>query len=132
MNISTAARQSGLSSKTIRYYEEIGLLPQASRSESGYRDYAQQDIALQRFVRRARELGFSVKECGKLLQLFLNPHRASRDVHQLAQSKIAEIDRKIDEFKSVMAELKTLTDACASDAGSDCVILENLSSGTVN
>lgn len=129
MNISTAARQSGLPSKTIRYYEDIGLLPKARRSESGYRDYSDDDVALQRFVRRARELGFGIKESGKLIQLFLNPDRASRDVHELANRKITEIDQKIEEFKAAKAELKALTDACASDEGPDCAILENLSGG---
>ncbi len=127
MNISTAARHSGLSTKTIRYYEEVGLLPKAMRSKSGYRDYSERDVALQRFVRRARDLGFGVKECCKLIQLFLNPDRASRDVHELANLKIVEIDRKIEEFKAARAELEALTAACASDDGPDCAILENLS-----
>ena len=127
MNISTAARQSGLSSKTIRYYEEIGLLPNATRSQSGYRDYTDGDISLQRFVSRARALGFSVKECRALIELFLNPDRASRDVHDLAEIKIAEIDRRIKEFEIARAELKALTDACRADDHTDCSILDKLS-----
>ena len=127
MNISKAAGQSGLTSKTIRYYEDIGLLPSAMRSKSGYRDYAAEDIRLQRFVRRARDLGFSVKECGSLIELFLRPDRASRDVHDLALAKIAEIDLKIEEFKAARTELQNLTDACRGDDHSDCAILDNLS-----
>jgi len=127
MNISIAAKQSGLTSKTIRYYEEIGLLPPASRGESGYRDYSSRDVDLQRFIRRARDLGFSVKECRSLIELFLDPDRASRDVQELAQAKINEIDLRIKEFKLARAELKALTEACPGDDNSDCTILDKLS-----
>ena len=127
MNISIAAKQSGLTSKTIRYYEEIGLLPPASRGESGYRDYSSRDVDLQRFIRRARDLGFSVKECRSLIELFLDPDRASRDVQELAQAKINEIDHRIKEFKLARAELKALTEACPGDENSDCSILDRLS-----
>jgi len=127
MNISIAAKQSGLPPKTIRYYEEIGLLPVAARGESGYRDYSEGDIALQRFVRRARDLGFSVKECRSLISLFLDPDRASSDVQELALAKIDEIDRRIKEFKLARAELKSLTEACPGDENSDCSILDKLS-----
>ena len=127
MNISIAAGQSGLSSKTIRYYEEIGLLPKAARGDSGYRVYSDGDVKLQRFVGRARDLGFSVSECRELIKLFLDPERASRDVHDLALAKIAEIDRRIEEFKAARSELQALSDACPSDETSDCAILDNLS-----
>ena len=129
MNISTAAKQSGLTAKTIRYYEDIGLLPPAARGDTGYRDYADGDISLQRFVRRARDLGFSVKECRSLIELYLNPDRASRDVQELALAKIDEIDLRIKEFELARAQLKSLTVTCQGNENADCSILNKLSSG---
>ena len=127
MHIREIAKYSGLSSKTIRYYEEIGLLPAPERLANGYRDYSETAGAMLRFIRRARELGFSIDECRRLLSLYQDKNRASRDVHELAQNKIAAIDRKIKEFQTMRRQLEELTSACSGDESSDCAILNGLS-----
>ena len=93
MNIGTAAKQSGLPPKTIRYYEDIGLLT-ADRAANGYRDYSSEDVHRLRFVQRSRSLGFSVEECRKLLSLYTDRDRASADVKAIATEKLGEIDRR--------------------------------------
>ena len=95
MNIGEAAAQSGVPAKTIRYYEEIGLIQPARRADNGYRAYRETDVHMLRFVQRARSLGFSVRDCRQLLQLYQDPHRASADVKALAERRVAEIDRKM-------------------------------------
>ncbi len=126
MNIGEAARLSGVPAKTIRYYEDIGLIGPAQRGANGYRDYSAADAELLRFIRHARAVGFSIKECRKLVALYRNPNRHSRDVKALAQAKIAEIDRKIAEFQHMRAELVALAAACPGDDDPDCAILEEL------
>lgn len=126
MNIGTAARQSGLPPKTIRYYEEIGLL-KADRAANGYRDYSSDDIHRLRFVQRARSLGFSVEECRQLLSLYSDSERASADVKAIAQEKLGEIDRKIEELTSLRHMLGHLVETCHGDARPDCPIIDGLS-----
>lgn len=126
MNIAKSGSRSGLSAKTIRYYEDIGLLPEPQRSGSGYRQYSDSDVALQRFVRRARAFGFSVAECRSLLELYRDPRRASAKVRELTLSKIAEIDAKLAELKEIRGELMRLTEACRGDEQPDCPILDEL------
>lgn len=126
MNIGTAARQTGLPPKTIRYYEEIGLL-KADRASNGYRDYSTEDIHRLRFVQRARSLGFSVEECRQLLSLYSDRDRASADVKAIAQEKLGEIDRKIAELTSLRRMLGHLVTTCHGDARPDCPILDGLS-----
>ncbi len=130
MNIQNVAKESGLTAKTIRYYEEVGLLPAPPRQENGYRAYSEDDIELLRFVRRARELGFCLAECHKLIALYRNPNRASRDVSAIALEKIAEIDRKIKEFEVMRQDLNRLVNACRRDDEPDCAILDELSQKT--
>ncbi len=126
MNIGEAARQSGVPAKTIRYYEDIGLIGPAQRGANGYRDYSVADAELLRFIRHARAVGFSIKECRTLVALYRDPNRHSRDVKALAQAKIAEIDRKIAEFQHMRGELAALAAACPGDDDPECAILEEL------
>lgn len=126
MNIGEAARLSGVPAKTIRYYEDIGLIGAANRGANGYRDYSEADAELLRFIRHARAVGFGIEECRKLLALYRDPNRHSRDVKALAEAKIAEIDRRIAEFQHMRAELAELAAACPGDDDPDCAILEEL------
>lgn len=126
MNIGMAAKRSGVPAKTIRYYESIGLIPPAQRTESGYRDYGRNEIDTLRFVQRARSLGFSVKDVGRLLDLWRDRSRASGDVKALATEHIEEIDRKITELRSMRDTLQHLSEQCHGDERPDCPILEGL------
>ena len=125
MNIGGVAERSGLTAKTIRYYEEIGLVI-PDRLENGYRDYATSDLHILQFVQRARSLGFSVVECRSLLGLYGDDNRASADVKELATRKIADIDRKIEEMLSLRDTLANLAEACNGDHRPDCPILDDL------
>lgn len=126
MNIGTAARQSGLPPKTIRYYEDIGLLT-ADRAANGYRDYSSEDVHRLRFVQRSRSLGFSVEECRQLLSLYTDRDRASADVKAIATEKLAQIDRKIAELTGLREMLGHLVEHCHGDARPDCPIIDGLS-----
>ncbi len=126
MNIGTAARQSGLPPKTIRYYEDIGLLT-ADRAANGYRDYSSEDVHRLRFVQRSRSLGFSVEECRQLLSLYTDRDRASADVKAIATEKLGEIDRKIAELTGLREMLGHLVENCHGDARPDCPIIDGLS-----
>jgi MerR family copper efflux transcriptional regulator len=126
MNIGEAARSSGVPAKTIRYYESIGLIPAASRSESGYRSFGRIDIDTLRFVQRARSLGFSVKDVARLLDLWRDRSRASSDVKALATEHVGEIDRKIAELRSMRDTLQNLAERCHGDHRPDCPILDGI------
>lgn len=131
MNIGTAAEKSGLPPKTIRYYEEIGLL-KADRAGNGYRDYSTADVHRLRFLQRSRSLGFSVEECRQLLSLYGDKERESADVKAIAQTKLSEIDRKIAELASLRDLLSHLVHNCHGDERPDCPIIDGLAgSGTV-
>lgn len=125
MNIGSAAIASGLPPKTIRYYEEIGLVS-PGRTGSGYRDFGSDDIHRLRFLHRARSLGFAIEECRTLLSLYEDKSRASAEVKALAAARIAEIDRKIGELQSLRRTLGHLVHACHGDARPDCPILDDL------
>lgn len=125
MNIKEASAFSHLPPKTIRYYEEIGLITPA-RAANGYRHYEENDIHALRFVGRARSLGFSVEECRTLLALYNDETRASADVKSLALRKIAEIERKMDELHSMKLTLSQLADHCAGDKRPNCPILADM------
>ncbi|WP_421981266.1 Cu(I)-responsive transcriptional regulator [Roseibium sp.] len=125
MNIGTASEQSRLPVKTIRYYEDIGLVTPL-RSENGYRDFSDTDLQTLKFLQRARSLGFSIEECRELLSLYEDGNRASADVKAITQSKITEIDRKIDELRSLKKVLTTLSDACHGDNRPTCPIIDDL------
>ena len=125
MNIGSAAKATDLPAKTIRYYEEIGLVRPA-RAANGYRDYSGEDVHRLRFVQRARSLGFSVDECRLLLSLYENEARASADVKALALEKIGEMDRKIAELQALRSTLVELADHCHGDDKPDCPIIDDL------
>ncbi len=112
--------------KTIRYYEEIGLV-HPGRRDNGYRDYSQSDLNKLCFVQRARGLGFSVEHCRQLLSLYEDGNRASADVKALANAHLGEINRKLKELEQLKATLQSLVDACHGDERPDCPILEELS-----
>ncbi len=126
MHIGTVAGRSGIPSKTIRYYESIGLIPEAPRSEAGYRRYAERDLHTLRFIQRARGLGFSVKEVSALLMLWRDDRRASADVKALSERHVADIDRKITELRAMRRTLVDLIDRCHGDHRPDCPILDDL------
>ncbi|NMY37334.1 MULTISPECIES: Cu(I)-responsive transcriptional regulator [unclassified Pseudomonas] len=129
MNIGQAARHSGLSAKMIRYYESIGLLKPAHRSDSGYRLYSDDDLHTLAFIKRSRDLGFSLEEVGKLLALWQDRQRASSDVKALARQHIDELNQKIVELTSLRDTLQELVDTCQGDHRPDCPILKGLASG---
>lgn len=126
MNIGQASDLSGLPVKTIRYYEDIGLVRPA-RSENGYREFLESDLQRLKFLQRARSLGFSIEECRELLSLYEDRNRASADVKGITQAKIREIDRKIEELKSLKRVLSDLVGACHGDDRPDCPIIDDLS-----
>ncbi len=125
MNISEVAKQSGLPVKTVRYYDEIGLLV-AHREENGYRSYDESMLNKLRFLQRSRSLGFSIEDCRNLLSLYQDKHRASADVKKLAESRIREIENKIAELQSLKVTLEELTQACHGDERPDCPIIDDL------
>lgn len=126
MNIGHAAERSGLPAKTIRYYEDIGLIaPQ--RTENGYRDYSNEDVHRLRFLQRSRSLGFSVEECRQLLSLYDDKSRESSEVKALAKAKLIEIDRKVAELLSLRETLGRFVELCHGDHRPDCPIIEGLS-----
>lgn len=126
MNIGEAAKISGVNAKLIRHYESIGIVPKASRTESGYRVYSDSDVHTLTFVRRARGLGFSMKEIKKLVGLWRNRSRASADVKALAQTHIEELEEKITELEAMRDTLKHLARNCHGDNRPNCPIVEEL------
>ncbi|MDY7567890.1 Cu(I)-responsive transcriptional regulator [Pseudomonas sp. RTC3] len=129
MNIGQAAKNSGLSAKMIRYYESIGLLKAAHRSDSGYRLYGSEDLHTLAFIKRSRDLGFSLEEVAKLLTLWQDRQRASSDVKALARQHITALDQKISELASLRDTLQELVEHCQGDHRPDCPILKDLASG---
>lgn len=126
MNIKEVAQRAGLPAKTIRYYEEIGLI-RPLRSPNGYRAFRDSDLHKLAFIARARGLGFSIEDCRALLALYEDRERASADVKVLAQGHLVEIRNKIDELRAMEATLAGLVAACAGDGRPDCPILSDLS-----
>jgi Cu(I)-responsive transcriptional regulator len=126
MNIGEAAAASGVNAKLIRHYESIGVIPKASRSAAGYRVYTATEVHILTFVRRARGLGFSMKEIKKLVGLWRNKSRASAEVKALALQHIQQLDQKITELEAMSKTLKQLSKSCHGDNRPDCPILENL------
>ncbi|KQI71945.1 transcriptional regulator [Loktanella sp. 5RATIMAR09] len=129
MNIGDAAAQAGLPAKTIRYYEDIGLV-KPRRDANGYRAFAQSDIHKLTFLARARALGFSIGDCRDLLALWEDSSRASSDVRQIAQEHLARIETKIADLADMRDTLKTLVRDCSGDDRPDCPILKRLGDPT--
>ncbi|MGX0901449.1 MerR family copper efflux transcriptional regulator [Roseovarius sp. MBR-79] len=125
MNISEVARETGLPAKTIRYYEEIGLI-KPLRDTNGYRMFRVSDVHKLAFLGRARALGFSIEDCRRLLALYEDQCRASADVKALAEEHLAQIDSKIAQLRSMQATLRELVEECAGDRRPDCPILRDL------
>jgi Cu(I)-responsive transcriptional regulator len=125
MNIGEASRRCGLSSRTIRYYEQVGLVS-PRRGTSGYRRYAGRDVSKLAFLRRARDLGFSLEQCRQLLELYDDEHRASADVLRIAQTHLEEIERKLEDLRRLRGTLTRLADACHGDERPECEILDEL------
>ena len=132
MNIGAAAKASGLSAKMIRYYESIGLLHAANRSDNGYRHYSPKDLQQLAFIKRARDLGFTLEEVGKLLALWQDRERASADVKALATEHIAELERKISALVSLRNSLNELVTCCHGDQRPDCPIIKALATGAAD
>ena len=126
MNIGEASKRSGLPAKTIRYYEETGLITPPALAENGYRDYSETDVHKLRFVRHSRGLGFSVDECAQLLSLYEDKARQSADVKAIAEKHLTDIDAKILELQELRSTLHHLINNCHGDGRPDCPILEGL------
>lgn len=129
MNIGQAAKASGVSAKMIRYYEQTGLIPQAARRDTGYRDYGENDVHRLRFIRRARDLGFTVEQIGDLLSLWNDRSRASADVKALALGHVEALRAKVAEIQGMIATLETLAASCHGDDRPDCPIIAGLEEG---
>ena len=128
MNIGRAAEASGVSAKMIRHYEGAGLLPAAGRTLAGYRIYRETDVHTLRFIRRARDLGFSMKEIGTLVGLWRNRVRTSEEVKKLAIRHMRHLDEKIGELQAMRDTLAHLAQHCHGDERPDCPILDDLAS----
>lgn len=128
MNIGTVAKQSGLSSKMIRYYEQIGLI-RSTRRENGYRDYQIQHVETLKFIKHARDLGFDFGKIQSLLQLWQNPERSSRDVKALTLEHIADLEQKINSLTQMRQTLVNSLASCRGDDSSECSILSQIQFG---
>ena len=126
MNIGEAARASGVSPKMIRHYERLRLVKAARRTDAGYRLYDQTDVHLLQFIRRARDLGFPMKDIERLLGLWQNRRRSSADVRRVAQSHLAELDRRIAALQGMRRTLEHLVHGCRGDHRPECPILDDL------
>ncbi len=130
MNIGEVAKSSSVSAKMIRHYESIGLIHTSPRTLSGYRQYHDRDVHLLRFIRRARDLGFSLEQIRQLVSLWDNPERASADVKRLAQAHITDLDQRITALTDMRDTLVTLAKSCHGDHRPDCPILHGLAAAS--
>lgn len=126
MNIGEAAKASGVSAKMMRHYESVQLLPPARRTDSGYRQYSDQDVHTLRFIRRARDLGFSIEAIRDLLSLWRDRKRPSREVKALAKAHLADLENKLEELRAMKTALEHLVHHCHGDDRPDCPILDEL------
>ena len=126
-NIGQAAALSGISAKMLRYYESLGMLPKVARTDAGYRQYGETEVHTLRFIKRAREMGFSLDEISALLKLWQNRERASKEVKRIALDHIEALDRKIAEMQAMKRTLETLAQHCHGDDHPECPILDDLS-----
>ncbi|OXY81702.1 Cu(I)-responsive transcriptional regulator [Oceanimonas doudoroffii] len=129
MNISKVARLTGLSAKTLRYYEAIGLIPAPHRGENGYREYDDHSLRRIRFVKNARDAGFSLDECRELLALSENACRTSAEVKALTLARITDIEQRIAHLQAMLQGLQRLADQCHGDGKRECPIMDALAGG---
>jgi MerR family copper efflux transcriptional regulator len=126
VNIGEAARRSGVSAKMLRHYESLGLLGQVNRTDSGYRQYTAADVHTLRFIKRCRELGFSMAEIAELVNLWQNRSRASSSVKRIAQKHVDDLSTRIAAMQAMQRSLQDLLQHCHGDARPDCPILDDL------
>lgn len=129
MNIGQASKASGVTTKMIRYYDEIGLVQPASRTDSNYREYEERQINDLRFIKRSRSLGFSMEEITQLLSLWRDRERPSREIKAIADRHLADLDTRIAEMQAMANTLRHLSHCCAGDDRPECPILEDLTAG---
>ncbi|MBG9389034.1 Cu(I)-responsive transcriptional regulator [Caenimonas aquaedulcis] len=127
VNIGTASQMSGVSAKMVRHYESLGLLPEVGRTEAGYRQYTEAEVHTLRFIRRARDLGFSMHDIGELASLWHNRRRASSSVRKVAQRHADELTQRIEAMQAMQRTLQHLIHCCHGDDRPDCPILDDLS-----
>ena len=125
-NIGEAARLSGVSAKMVRHYESLGLLPAVLRTDSGYRQYTEREIHTLRFIKRSRDLGFSMAEIAELLKLWQNRRRSSSEVRRIAIRQVAELEHRMAEMEAMKRTLEHLVACCQDDHRPDCPILDEL------
>ena len=126
-NISEASKESGVSAKMIRHYEQIGLMPEANRTDANYRIFNQSDIHTLLFIKRARSLGFSMKKIATLLSLYHDKNRSIAEVKSLAQEHIKELEESMAKMQEMLNVLSKLAHHCHGDERPDCPILEGIS-----
>jgi MerR family copper efflux transcriptional regulator len=124
--IGAAARLSGVSAKMLRHYESLGLLTGVARTDSGYRQYSEADVRSLQFIKRSRDLGFSMAEIAELVSLWHNRHRASASVKRIAHKHMADLSQRIEAMQAMQRTLSTLTQHCHGDERPDCPILDDL------
>lgn len=129
MNIGEAATSAGMSAKMVRYYERVGLVACPTRTSAGYRTYTEREVHTLQFIRRSRDLGFSVAQIEGLLTLWRDHDRASADVRAVALDHVAHLRAKVCELEAIIATLQNLADRCMDDDRPDCPILHDLSAG---
>jgi len=129
MNIGQAAAQSGVSAKMLRHYESLGLLGKVRRTDSGYRQYSASDVHTLRFIKRSRDLGFSMAEIAELVNLWQNRRRASASVKRIAQKHVDDLTTRIEAMQAMQRSLKNLLHTCHGDERPDCPILDDLAGG---
>ncbi len=125
-NIGEAASRSGVSAKMVRHYESLGLLPKVGRTDSGYRQYTDKEVHTLRFIRRGRDLGFSMSEISELLKLYQDRRRASSNVKKIALAHVADLNRRMEEMAAMKRTLERLAECCHGDHRPDCPILDEL------
>jgi MerR family copper efflux transcriptional regulator len=125
-NIGQAAQRANVSTKMVRHYESLGLLSQIGRTDSGYRQYTEKEVHTLRFIKRARDLGFSMPEISELLKLWQNKRRSSESVKRIASVHVAKLDQRIEELVAMKRTLQHLVNCCHGDHRPECPILEQL------
>lgn len=132
INIGTAAELSGVSAKMVRHYESLGLLPRVGRTDSGYRQYVEADVHTLRFIKRARDLGFSMAEIAELVALWQNRRRASANVKRIAQKHLDELSQRIEAMQAMQRSLQQLLHHCQGNERPDCPMRLPLKSGVLS